>query len=85
MPTDPKQSGSSPTKSVPSADFLLENHGSILLLRPQTVSARIWVDDHIGKDNGFQPYYPTVVVEHRYISDIIAGIQDDGLAIGGVA
>lgn len=81
--TDPnKQSGSSPTrKTVPSADFFLENHGSILLLRPQTDSARIWVADHIGKDNGFQPYWPTVVVEHRYIADIVAGIKNDGLAV----
>lgn len=78
MPTDPnKQSGSSPTtKSVPSADFLLENHGCILLLRPQTVSARIWIDDHIGKDNGYQPYYPTVVIEPRYVGDIVAGITN---------
>jgi hypothetical protein len=81
--TDPnKQSGSSPTrKPVSPADFFLENHGSVLLLRPQTVSARIWVDDHIGKDNGFQPYYPIICVEHRYIADIVQGIQNDGLAV----
>ncbi len=69
-------SGSSPT-----ADFELQNHGSIFLLIPQTLSARVWIDDHIGKDNGYQPHYPTVVVEHRYIADIVAGIQDDGLAV----
>jgi len=81
--TDPnKASGSSPTRStVPTADFFLENHGSVLLLRPQTVSARIWVDDHIGKGNGFQPYYPIICVEHRFIADIVAGIQNDGLAV----
>jgi hypothetical protein len=71
-------SGSSPT---PATDFLVENHGSIFLLIPQTVSARVWIDDHIGKDNGFQPYFPTVVVEHRYIADIVRGIQNDGLAV----
>jgi hypothetical protein len=78
-----KQSGSSPTRKTvpPSTDFSLENHGSIFLLRPQTVSARVWIDDHIGKDNGYQPYYPTVVVEHRYISDIVKGIRNDGLAV----
>ena len=71
-----KQSGTSPTP-----DFELQNHGSIFLLIPQSISARIWVDDHIGKDNGYQPYYPTVVVEHRYVSDIVEGIQNDGLAV----
>ena len=75
--TDPnKQSGSSPTP-----DFEVQNHGSIFLLIPQTASARIWVDDHIGKGNGYQPHYPTVVVEHRYIADIVAAIQNDGLAV----
>jgi len=69
-------SGTSPT-----SDFELQNHGSIFLLIPQTLSARIWIDDHIGKDNGYQPHYPTVVVERRYIADIVAGIQGDGLAV----
>jgi len=69
-------SGSSPTP-----DFELQNHGSIFLLIPQSVSARVWIDDHIGKDNGYQPQYPTVIVEHRYIADIVAGIQNDGLVV----
>ena len=63
------------------ADFLVENHGSIFLLIPQTNSARIWAADNIGRDNGFQPYWPTVVVEHRRIADIVSGIQSDGLAV----
>ena len=71
-----KQSGTSPT-----SDFELQNHGSIFLLIPKSASARIWVDDHIGRENGFQPSYPTVIVEHRYISDIVEGIQNDGLAV----
>ena len=71
-----KQSGTSPT-----FDFELQNHGSIFLLIPQSISARIWIDDHIGKDNGFQLHYPTVVVEHRFIADIVAGIQEDGFTV----
>jgi hypothetical protein len=71
-------SGSSPTQTP---DFQVENHGSIFLLIPLTPSARAWVDDHIGRDNGYQPHYPTVVIEHRYIADIVAGIQDGGLAV----
>jgi len=62
-------------------DFLLENHGSIFLLKPQTPSAISWVEEHIGQDNGYQPYWPSCVVEHRYIADIVAGIQDHGLAV----
>jgi hypothetical protein len=63
------------------SDFIVENHGSIFLLRPQNENAIAWVDEHISADNGYQPQYPTVLVEHRYISDIVAAIQDDGFAV----
>lgn len=75
-------SGNSPThwgKARP--DFAVENHGSIFLLKPLTPSAVSWLEEHIGKDNGYQPYFPTVVVEHRYLADIVEGIQNDGLAV----
>jgi hypothetical protein len=69
-------SGSSPT-----IDFLCENHGNIFLLRPLTPSATSWIEEHLGQNKGYQPYFPTVVVEHRYIADIVDGIQNDGLAV----
>ena len=69
-------SGSSPT-----VDFICENHGSIFLLRPLTPSGTSWLEEHIGQDNGFQPYWPTCVIEHRYIWAILEGIQNDGLAV----
>ena len=75
-------SGSSPTYSAKTPpDFLVENHGSIFLLRPQTSAATSWVNENIGESNGYQPYWPSVVVEHRYIADIVQGIQNDGLAV----
>jgi hypothetical protein len=75
-------SGNSPTHSgkiLP--DFLVENHGSVFLLKPQNDSAISWVEENIGQDNGFQPHWPNVVIEHRYVADIVAGIQNDGLAV----
>ncbi len=75
--TDPnKQSGSSPGKP----DFLVEDHGSIFLLSPQSDSARIWIDEHISRE-GFQPYWPVVVIEHRYVQALIEGIQNEGLVV----
>ena len=76
-------SGSSPTQRAQQAspDFLLENHSSIYLLRPLTENARAWVQDHIGSDNGFQPYWPAVVIEHRYVGAILEGISSNGLAV----
>jgi hypothetical protein len=77
-------SGNSPTPSGKiQPDFVVKNHGTIFLLKPLTSSATSWIEEHIGKDNGCQPYFPTVVVEHRYIADIVAGIQNDGLMVGG--
>jgi hypothetical protein len=76
-------SGNSPTQSsleIP-PDFLVENYFSIFLLKPLTESARVWLEENITADNGFQPYWPTVVVEHRYIADIVKGIHNDGLAV----
>ncbi len=76
-------SGNSPTHSGKiQPDFVVENHGSIFLLKPLTPPATSWVEEHIGQDNGFQPYWPTCVIEHRFIADIVAGIQSDGLAVG---
>jgi hypothetical protein len=74
-------SGNSPAHSGKiSADFAIESHGSIFLLKPLTPSAITWFEEHIAQDNGYQPHFPAVVVEHRYIADIVAGIQNDGLA-----
>ena len=62
------------------ADFSVENYGSILLLRPLSTPAQNWIKENISRESGFQPYYPTVVVEPRYIGDM-EGIHNDGLAV----
>ncbi len=77
-------SGSSPTereKATSPPDFFVENHGSIFLLRPQNEQAVAWADEHIGSENGFQPIWPTVVVEQRFIAAIVEGIRNDGLGV----
>jgi hypothetical protein len=65
----------------PSVDFTIRDEGSILLLTPHTEPARTWIDQHIGPDNGFQPWYPTVVIEPRYVIAILEGIRVAGLEI----
>ena len=52
---------------------------SVYLLRPFTPAAEEWVNDHIDPDaprlgNG-------VAVEHRYVAEIVRGIQDSGLTV----
>jgi len=73
-----QSSGLSPSK-VP--DFIIRDEGSILLSTPRTELARNWIDEHVGPDNGFQPWYPTIVIEPRYVIAILEGIRVAGLEI----
>ena len=69
------------TQAKNEVDVFVENHGTILLIRPVSDVAREWIDEHIGSQNGFQPYYPTVVCEPRYVFDVVAGMQASGLMV----
>ena len=73
-----QSSGTSPSNGP---DFTVRDEGSILLLTPHTEPARTWIDRHVGPDNGFQPYYPTIVIEPRYVIAILEGIRAGGLEI----
>lgn len=64
-------------KQVP--DFTVQNEGSIFLLHPLTPAANAWIEEHIPEDA--QYFGNAVVVEHRYIADIVGGIQRDGLTV----
>jgi hypothetical protein len=66
------------TNTASEVDFLLEDHGSIILLRPISAGAQDWVDTYIGEDNGYQPLWPTVTIEGRYLAVILDGIWEDG-------
>lgn len=63
------------------SDFQLLDEGTIVLLRPVTPAAHTWVEENIGRENGYQPYWPTIVIEHRYVENIVTGIRDDGLEV----
>lgn len=60
-------------------DFWVQNHGSLFLLIPQTDAANQWVDDNLPED--VTRFGRGIVVEHRYISDIVDGIRGDGLEV----
>jgi len=62
-------------------DVIVDNQGTIVLLRPQTDEAMAWIEENIGRGNGYQPYWPTVLVEHRFADGIIEGMVGDGLQV----
>ena len=72
-------SGSSPTKKKSKWDFRVEYHGSICLVVPLSRRGCAWINKNIGADNGYQPYYPTVILEPRYLDDVLGGIRKFGL------
>lgn len=58
-------------------DFEVQNHSSIFLLCPLTDAAIEWIERYLPED--VMTFGRGVVVEHRFISDIVRGIQDAGL------
>lgn len=60
-------------------DLLIHGGGSVYLLRPATAAGSVWIAMHIPFDA--QWLGDAVVVEHRYIGDIVAGAFADGLRV----
>lgn len=58
-------------------DLLVHGHGSIYLLRPISRRGRRWIDMRISADR--TEWASAIVVEHRYIGDIVAGAISDRL------
>lgn len=64
----------------PDIDFNVVHHGSIVLLTPLTPAAHAWAEEFLPDDA--QTWGPgSVVVEPRYIADIVDGIRGDGLTV----
>jgi hypothetical protein len=59
-------------------DFDVQNEGSIFILWPTNEKGLNWCYEHLPEDAprwGLNGY----VIEHRYIADIVAGAERDGL------
>jgi hypothetical protein len=59
-------------------DIQVENHGSLFLLRPVSAEGREWLDEHVAWEQSFGD---AIVVEPRYVRDIVQGAIDDGLEV----
>lgn len=66
-----------------SSDFRLDNHGSIAILHPATKAAAQWIHEHIP-DDAMRFGTHGVVIEHRFVADIVEGVQSDGLTVDEV-
>lgn len=61
------------------ADYIVENHGTIFLVVPQTNKAQANLRDHAQE--GAQHFGRALVVEHRYIADLVAQLQQEGWTV----
>ncbi len=60
-------------------DVWVINHGSIALLYLNRRAAREWVAANVSDEAQF--FGGALVVEPRYVADIIAGMRADGLEV----
>ena len=58
------------------SDYRVENHLSVVLVTPISQDAKNWIEDNVP---GAQWYLHSLVVEPRYVGDLLGGMQDHGL------
>lgn len=61
-------------------DFILQRDASLCILYVQTEAAQQWVTDNVTGETTWWGKNG-LVVEWRYIDDLIFGIENDGLAV----
>jgi hypothetical protein len=61
-------------------DFTVQNEGNVFILYANSDAAKQWVVDHLPAEAATWGS-SGVVIEHRYVGDIVAGIQGDGLTV----
>lgn len=61
-------------------DLEFRREGNLFIVVPYTEDGRTWLDEHIAEDA--LQWGGGVVVEWRYVEDILVGAQDDGLRVG---
>lgn len=62
-------------------DFTISFQGTISILYPKSTAAVEWIDEHVPT---YTAWCGGVVIDHRYVGDIVNGIHDAGLVIDGV-
>jgi hypothetical protein len=58
--------------------FNIENHGTIVLIRPLTGDVKDWLVEHTNDEA--QWFGNALVVEPRYVGDIVEGLVEQGYA-----
>jgi hypothetical protein len=62
-------------------DIRVSSQGSVSLFRPLTELAREWMRAHCPADENHQYFCGALVVEPRYVEDLLANAVEDGLKV----
>jgi hypothetical protein len=65
--------------TAPAADVLVTGGGNLYLFMLQTPAAHEWVSQNVSEDR--QMFGSGLAVEHRFVADLAAGMEADGLVI----
>jgi hypothetical protein len=61
------------------ADFSMTGGGTVYLFNPLTIKAKAWLAEHCPPDGEHQYFGNSLAVEHRFVADIVAQAELDGL------
>jgi hypothetical protein len=59
-------------------DILAQDEGTIWVLSPVTDRAKHWIEEHVEVQT---TWGDGIVVEHRYVHDLVEGAMFDGLTV----
>ncbi len=65
----------------PRPDVAIHNHGTIVVIVPETPAAREWCADNLGPD--VLRWGDGIACEPRYVEDIADGLQAEGFTVEG--
>lgn len=61
-------------------DLQIENHGSVVLLRPLTPRGSEWLDENVFAES-WQWFGGALAAEPRLVEQVIQGAVEDGLVV----
>ena len=61
-------------------DCQIINEGSVFMIMPLSGVTKIWIDENLQTES-WQWLGNNLVIEHRYIKDIVQGMINDGLVV----
>lgn len=61
-------------------DVRMENHGTVVMLRPLTDAGRDWIEENVHAE-GWQWFGGALACEPRMVEPVLQGMADAGLTV----